>query len=68
MIVRVGLLVAASVAAFAAKQLNEKNSGFSKSKRRRSGMLPYEFQYDFSFPLFNDPNEAIQIGLSLLFI
>lgn len=37
MIVRVGLLVAASVAALAVKQLNEKNAGSPNSRNRRSG-------------------------------
>lgn len=37
MIVRVGLLVAASVAALAVKQLNEKNAGSPNLRNRRSG-------------------------------
>lgn len=69
MIVRVGLLVAASVAALAVRQLNEKNAGSPNSRNRRSGILSYEFlMYQYSFSLLNDANKVLRVGLSLLFI
>ena len=51
MIVRVGILVAASVAAYAVKQLNEKNSRSLAPRNQRSGILLYEF-YTYQFIIF----------------
>lgn len=41
--IRLGLLIAASIAAYAARQVNVKNSTSSASTTRPSGILLYQF-------------------------